>query len=394
MSIAAVFLSQKPVLSKAVSSRLVSARFVLTAILLATATTANAAAPRLGEAGADIYQTSVSGLSSGAFMTSQLYVAHSDIMVGAGVVAGGPYLCSRNWENQWFGSGAYVPLLNVALYSCMDPTFPLGVPVVSTTVSIARTLDRDKLIDPLNNLADDHIYIFSGKSDNTVKTSVVNTTRDFFTRVGVPSTSIDYDSSVDAGHAIITNNSNDIACATTADPYINDCDFVQAERILKQIYPAAQGPETPLSRQVQAFDQSEFLSTNLTSMASTGYVYIPEYCEQNGGCAIHVALHGCEQSADSFSADGIAPDRYYNTTGYNEMAEANHMIVLYPQVNRSEGIPYNPKGCWDFWGYSSALPALPDFYTRNAPQIKALYSMIQRLSGARPVTTNVLLDNQ
>ena len=36
-------------------------------------------------------QSSVSGLSSGAFMTVQLHLAHSASFTGAGVVAGGPY---------------------------------------------------------------------------------------------------------------------------------------------------------------------------------------------------------------------------------------------------------------------------------------------------------------
>ena len=28
----------------------------------------------------------------------------------------------------------------------------------------------------------------------------------------------------------------------------------------------------------------------------------------------------------------------------------NNMIVLYPQAI-SAHLPYNPKGCWDWWGY-------------------------------------------
>jgi len=46
---------------------------------------------KLPSYGADVTQISVSGLSSGAFMTSQLHVAYSDIVNGVGIVAGGPY---------------------------------------------------------------------------------------------------------------------------------------------------------------------------------------------------------------------------------------------------------------------------------------------------------------
>ena len=43
----------------------------------------------------DIAETSVSGISSGAFMAVQFQVAHSSIVKGVGVVAGGPYFCSQ-----------------------------------------------------------------------------------------------------------------------------------------------------------------------------------------------------------------------------------------------------------------------------------------------------------
>ena len=43
---------------------------------------------------ADLSQVTVSGLSSGAFMAHQLHVAFSDRIIGAGIIAGGPYGCS------------------------------------------------------------------------------------------------------------------------------------------------------------------------------------------------------------------------------------------------------------------------------------------------------------
>ena len=46
--------------------------------------------------GADLDATSVSGLSSGAFMASQFHIAHSRIVIGAGIVAGGPYACAED----------------------------------------------------------------------------------------------------------------------------------------------------------------------------------------------------------------------------------------------------------------------------------------------------------
>src|SRR6267143_814326 len=52
------------------------------------------AADTLPALGADPSKTSVSGLSSGAFMAVQYQVAFSGSVIGAGVVAGGPYYCA------------------------------------------------------------------------------------------------------------------------------------------------------------------------------------------------------------------------------------------------------------------------------------------------------------
>ena len=57
------------------------------------------AAPALEEVAAgvkvDAAQISVSGISSGGFMAHQFHVAHSQQIMGAGIVAGGPYYCAR-----------------------------------------------------------------------------------------------------------------------------------------------------------------------------------------------------------------------------------------------------------------------------------------------------------
>jgi poly(3-hydroxybutyrate) depolymerase len=56
-----------------------------------------AEAAALGAYNVDPNSVSVSGLSSGGFMSVQLGVAYSDTFkVGFGVFAGGPYDCARN----------------------------------------------------------------------------------------------------------------------------------------------------------------------------------------------------------------------------------------------------------------------------------------------------------
>ena len=40
--------------------------------------------------------------------------------------------------------------------------------------------------------------------------------------------------------------------------------------------------------------------------------------------------------------------------GFNEWAESNNIVILYPYVKPSAEVPLNPKGCWDWWGYTNA----------------------------------------
>lgn len=324
--------------------------------------------------GADLNQSSVSGLSSGAFMTSQLYVAFSELMVGAGVIAGGPYLCAKSWAGN--------TLLTNATTTCMNPLTASVGPNTPELVKQAQKLSESGAIAPLSNLADDRVYIFSGTEDKTVTTTVVDQTYAFFKSVGIPDSSIRYDKSVNAGHAIVVTDTT-TACPLTQPPFINDCDFEQSNRILSHIYPELKPATTQNPESLIAFDQSEFLTLNYTSMSKTGYVYIPKNCQAGQkSCSVHIVFHGCQQGAE------VIGDQYYAKTGYNELAEANDLIVLYPQITPSNTIPFNPQGCWDFWGYSSPGNIDPDYYTRSAPQLSAVYKMLQRL--ATPAQTNTV----
>ena len=195
----------------------------------------------------------------------------------------------------------------------------------------------------------------------------------------MPAAHIKYVKTVDAGHAIVTNNSGDSPCAVTKPPFINDCDFVQSHELLRHIYGPLKPPAAHLSGGIVTFDQREFIDSDRSSMSDSGYAYVPKSCAKDH-CRVHVAFHGCQQGAAQIG------DRYYTTTGYNEIADTNAMIVVYPQVQVSDPIPYNPKGCWDFWGYSSPDRSEPNFYSKQAPQIAAVMRMLERLAQPRPLT--------
>ena len=83
---------------------------------------------------------------------------------------------------------------------------------------------------------------------------------------------------------------------------------------------------------------------------------------------MHVAIHGCKQSAESVG------DQFYKDTGYTNWADNNKLLVLYPQVNKSI-TPSNPEGCWDWWGYKGRSYAY-----KSGPHMKAIKAMVNRLT--------------
>lgn len=89
---------------------------------------------------------------------------------------------------------------------------------------------------------------------------------------------------------------------------------------------------------------------------------------------MHIALHGCKQNHDTIR------DRYVQHAGYNEWADTNHLIILYPQTIATDpvtnfGTPLNPYGCWDWWGYTDF-----NYAVKAGRQIATIRSMLDRLT--------------
>src|SRR6266481_829497 len=76
------------------SARLLRRTLIVIALSTAPALAEGAASP-LGAYNADSKESSVSGISSGAFMAVQFGVSWSSIVKGVGVIAGGPYYCAQ-----------------------------------------------------------------------------------------------------------------------------------------------------------------------------------------------------------------------------------------------------------------------------------------------------------
>lgn len=93
-----------------------------------------AAADPLPSFAVDLAESSVSGLSSGAYMAGQFHVAFSGSLNGAAIIAGGPYGCARGQ-------------LPLALSQCMQTSF--GAPDPAALQALAEDLEQRGRIDPL-----------------------------------------------------------------------------------------------------------------------------------------------------------------------------------------------------------------------------------------------------
>jgi hypothetical protein len=317
--------------------------------------------------GADLTKTSVSGLSSGGYMAGQLLVAHSKTVIGAGIVAAGPYGCA---ESAWGEAAAFYPAALAANLIQAQTSCTAGYPSAALDSGIllrrAAALASEGKIDPLSNLDRAKIYLFSGSADRTVAGPVVEAAKGFFVAAGVPSSNIAF-VSLPAGHGFVASGQG-AACEKTGPPYVNDCHYDQAGAILSAVY-APLAPKIPAKAgNFVTFDQSRFSAPNAT-LLDRGTAYIPSACRAGEGCRVHIVLHGCNQSEASVG------DAFIRGSGFADWAETNNIVVLFPQAASSIA---NPLGCWDWWGYTG-----PAFLTGEAPQIKSVWAMLSRLGESR-----------
>lgn len=134
-------------------------------------------------------------------------------------------------------------------------------------------------------------------------------------------------------------------------------------------------------------------------LAPDWFLFVPPECNrttrsegEHPPCKLHIAFHGCLQNAMRKN------DAYVRFAGYNEWADTNRIVVLYPQVGMREFTAQlverasleamtvtvrkamqhaNPQSCWDLWGYTDA-----DYYTQKGQQISAVAQVVNALIGA------------
>lgn len=332
------------------------------------ATSASRDLPRLG---ADIAQTSVSGISSGAYMAGQMHLAHGKSIVGAAIIAGGPWGCAESAFAGMAGSGATTLNAMKAVNGCMLNLMAMwGVPDAAALARRAADFAERGLVDPLDSVVRGRVYLFSGQEDGVVRLPIVAAAADFYRRLGMAPGNLKIVSHLPAGHAFIVEDGAG-ACSRTEKPFIADCDYDQAGSLLSHIYGGLSPHADKAEGSFVVFDQAPFAASfgSETQLAPEAVVYVPKACRDAPGCRIHVAFHGCAQSRKEIG------EAFVRGAGFARWADTNRIVVLFPQIEAGSG---NPQGCWDWWGYTGR-----DFLSRQAPQIAAVWRMVERLAAPR-----------
>jgi poly(3-hydroxybutyrate) depolymerase len=326
---------------------------ILLAVLAAASFGAAAAEP-LPALHAEPRDVTVSGVSSGGYMAVQFHVAHSELVKGVGAIAGGPYYCAMG--SVW-----------TALHNCMTPGAWTPLPAVEALKAATESFARAGRIDPTQNLSAAAVWLFTGTRDTTVLPAVVKELQRFYELYGAKPLLV---ADKAAGHAMVTSKAGNKDCAATAAPYINDCDYDAAGELLRHLLgPLHAAAGKPAGRLV-AFDQDPYAagSADAAGMADSGYLYVPKTCETEP-CRVHVVFHGCRQNAAAVG------EQFVRDAGYNRWADSNRLIILYPQTTARYFPIFNPRACWDWWGYTGL-----GYATRDGAQIRAIKAMLERLA--------------
>lgn len=111
-------------------------------------------------------------------------------------------------------------------------------------------------------------------------------------------------------------------------------------------------------------------------MHTTGFAYVPTGCKNRDDCDVHVAFHGCLQTVGNIQM------KFVDYTGYQDVAEANDIIVMFPQAASSIMSPSNYNGCWDWWGYvegSGTFLKGTKYATKEGYQMSQVFSHLTAL---------------
>ncbi|WJG08040.1 PHB depolymerase family esterase [Aliiglaciecola sp. LCG003] len=300
----------------------------------------------------DIEHISVSGISSGGFMANQFHLAHSKWVDKAAIIAAGPYYCAQ-------GS------IGGALSQCVNKVdTPIDLALLKQQ---AENYAKAGLIDAIGNLQHSKVWLFHGNKDTRV---IAPVSEALFTQYSnwIKPENLKYISDKPFAHHFPTQK-NGHQCDESKAPFIGKCNYDAAGEFLSFLFDSLKPASEKPSGQVVEFDQRELGGEVASTLAKTGYAYVPNSCSQGEQCTLHMSFHGCNQNAEAVD------QQFIQQNGLNNWADSNHMVVLYPQTRASMMMPLNPQGCWDWWGYTGE-----NYATKSGKQIQAVENIVKHMA--------------
>lgn len=281
-----------------------------------------------------------------------------------------------------------------------------------------------KLIDPLHHMKEQKVFIFQGKNDSVLNYKMQDKMKEYYLSNGVSENKIEVLTG-EGSHNFPTDRTDGIKCESEEVPYVSSCGLNVAGNLLDHLLDGNLVRGAFNKEHIYLVDQTNLLNKDKTdvpenewiqpgeSLAPYGYLYAGEKCLKNpGSCRLHVALHGCKMSdsyQESFQEQyqkqvntykilnmrtkkdwrffSVLPAiedkvnqygllKFVLDSGYIEYAEENDLMILFPQTWISEkNYPYNPKGCWDWFGWTG-----DQYATKKGAESKWLMSFIRAIA--------------
>ncbi|NRQ43015.1 polyhydroxybutyrate depolymerase [Rheinheimera sp. YQF-2] len=294
----------------------------------------------------------LSGLSSGAYFAGQYHLAFAEQVDGVAMLAGGPVYCAQN-------------SLGLALEHCFNKDS--SQPDLSSINQYLQTQRDAAKLAPLSAIADDKVWIFHGSKDATVHPKLALALHKQY-QLWVKPENIALINDRAFGHTFPTSAPYSDSCSLSETPFLAGCDYDAAGQLLTHLLGKLQSAGTTATGSLLQINQHQLSAAAKTTLAETGYLYVPQSCADGQPCRLHVSFHGCKQNAQSVG------EAYVSGTGLNNYADSNNLVILYPQTTASSLNPFNPNACWDWWGYTGA-----NYATKDGMQLQAVHQLVQAL---------------
>lgn len=134
---------------------------------------------------------------------------------------------------------------------------------------------------------------------------------------------------------------------------------------------------------MSSFDQSIFVNASApmgTGVGPTGYIYVPAGCNATAGgtasCRLHISWHGCNQGASAIG------ETFVLNGGYLPWADANNIVVLFPQAATTLGNPgkFAMKAC-DCWARRQCMAAVSQRFIHGGFHLSPQFPTCRGLLG-------------